>query len=56
MWNQERGNSFEIKMETAESKKSHWFEGAEPLWITAVKQVSKYNLPEREISNEKLAV
>ncbi|XP_071153575.1 glycerophosphocholine cholinephosphodiesterase ENPP6-like [Mytilus edulis] len=44
MWNQERGNSFEIKMETAESKKSHWFEGAEPLWITAVKQEKRTNM------------
>ncbi|XP_052094096.1 glycerophosphocholine cholinephosphodiesterase ENPP6-like [Mytilus californianus] len=44
MWNAERGNSFEMKMETAESKYSHWFEGAEPLWITAVKQEKRTHM------------
>ncbi|XP_076092650.1 glycerophosphocholine cholinephosphodiesterase ENPP6-like isoform X2 [Mytilus galloprovincialis] len=38
MYHEEKQSSFEYKMVNLESNQSHWFEGAEPLWISAVKQ------------------
>ncbi|XP_052092535.1 glycerophosphocholine cholinephosphodiesterase ENPP6-like [Mytilus californianus] len=41
MYHEEKQSSFEYKMVNLESNQSHWFEGAEPLWISAVKQGKK---------------
>jgi len=38
MYDENRDEYFNM-MENEECKNSHWWEGAEPFWITAVKQV-----------------
>ena len=38
MWDEETGDTFELG-ENPESYYRHWWEHAEPLWVTATKQV-----------------
>lgn len=38
MYSEERGERFDM-MANPECRNSHWWEDAEPFWITAVKQV-----------------
>ena len=39
MWDEDTGDTFELGA-NPEALQSHWYEFAEPLWVTSTKQVS----------------
>ena len=41
MWDEDTGDTFELGA-NPEALQSHWYEFAEPLWVTSTKQVSVF--------------